>query len=325
MLQEGNEPPLIAIVGPTASGKTNVGVELAHRLNGEIISADAVAVYRGLDIGSAKPDLAERNRVSFHLIDVAEPDDDFTLADFERLASVAIADIRARGKTPILVGGTGLYVRSVTATLSMPNVPPQPDFRAERWAEVEANNGVSVYLHERLEKIDPASAQKIAANDAKRIIRALEVFQVTGQAMSAFHTPEGVRGVPKPNTFVFGLELPRPDLYARIEARVDAMMERGFLNEVRGLLERGCGPEWKSMQSLGYRHLCRFLRGEIPLDVAVAELKQDTRRYAKRQIAWFGADSTVRPVNLPSEPKAEQASDVIQALLGQVNKTTAIN
>ena len=308
-----SEPPLVGIVGPTASGKTDIGVALAKRLNGEIISADAVAVYRGLDIGSAKPTFQERNRVPFHLIDVADADEDFTLANFENLALAAIADIRARGKTPILVGGTGLYVRAVTATLTMPSVAPQPDFRAALWAEVE-NKG-SAELHKRLESVDAPSAQKIAANDAKRIIRALEVFHITGKPISAFHTPEGVRGVPRPNTVLFGLQIPRPVLYERIERRVDLMMSAGFLDEVRGLLTSGCGPELKSMQSLGYRQLAAHLRGETRLDDAVAELKQATRRYSKRQISWFGADTTVRPVSLPSEPQAEKAAEEIQALL----------
>lgn len=309
------EPPLIAVVGPTASGKTDVGVVLTQRMNGEIVSADAVAVYRGLDIGSAKPNLRERNSVPFHIIDVADPDEDFSLADFERLAGAAISDIRARGKVPILVGGTGLYVRSVTATLSMPAVPPQPDFRAGLWAEAEASG--SAGLHERLTAADPVSAQKIAANDTKRVIRALEVFYVTGQAMSSFHTPEGVQGIPRLNTFVFGLDLPRTVLYERIENRVDAMMANGFLSEVSDLLEQGYGPDLKSMQSLGYRQLTQCLRGELSLDDAVAELKRATRRYAKRQISWFGADKTVRPITLPSEPQAERAADAIQSLLLQ--------
>ena len=308
-----HEPPLIAVVGPTASGKTEVGIVLAERLDGEIISADAVAVYRGLDVGSAKPDEKEQGQATFHLLDVAEPSDDFTLADFERLALAAVSDIRARGKTPILVGGTGLYVRAVTAVLTMPHVPPQPELRAMLWDEVERLG--SAALHERLVRVDPVSAQKIASNDAKRIIRALEVYEVTGQPISSFHTPEGVRGVPRPNTVLFGLELPRPVLYERIERRVDAMMKRGFLGEVRGLLDAGYGPELKSMQSLGYRQLAAHLRGEIGMNEAIVELKQATRRYSKRQIAWFGADTTVRPVPLPSEYEAEKTADAIQALL----------
>ena len=285
------EPPLIALVGPTASGKTEVGIGLAQRLNGEIVSADAVAVYRGLTIGSAKPTAEEQARARFHLIDVASPDDDFTLADFERQANAAIADIRRRGKTPILVGGTGLYVRAVTATLTVPNVPPQPALRERLWAEVEAA-GAPV-LHARLASVDPVSASKILVNDAKRIIRALEVWEVTGQPLSAFHTPEGVRGVPKANTRIFGLRWDRERLYRRIEARVDAMMAAGFLDEVRALLEAGYGPEQKSMQSLGYRHLLDHLVRNKPLAEAVEELKRDTRRFSKRQMIWFRADPQV--------------------------------
>jgi len=197
------EPPLIAIVGPTASGKTAVGVALAKRLNGEIVSADAVAVYRYLNIGAAKPDAEERARATFHLIDVAEPADEFSLSDFVEQADAAIVSIRARGRVPILVGGTGLYVRAVTATLSMPNVAPQEELRAALWKEVEAQGAAA--LHARLAKVDPAAAAKILPGDGKRIIRALEVHAVTGRTMSSFHTAEGVRGVPKPNTFQFGL------------------------------------------------------------------------------------------------------------------------
>lgn len=289
--QPEQNAPLIALVGPTAVGKTAVGIALCARINGEIVSADAVAVYRGLDIGAAKPDASERAQTAFHLINVADPDEDFTLADFERQANEAIADIRRRGKTPILVGGTGLYVRSVTATLTVPHVPPQPELRAELWAQVEQHG--SAFLHARLHAVDPASGAKILPGDAKRIIRALEVYEITGQPMSAFHTPEGVRGIPKPNTCIFGLNINRQLLYERIEKRVDAMMAGGFLDEVRGLLGAGYGPELKSLQSLGYRHLAAYLCGETTLEAAIETLKRDTRRYAKRQISWFNADSQV--------------------------------
>lgn len=283
--------PLIAIVGPTAVGKTAVGMALAERLGGEIISADAVAVYRGLDIGAAKPTAEEQARCPFHLIDVVDPDAEFTVADFQRLAEAAIADIRRRDRLPILVGGTGFYVRAVTATLSLPQVPPQPEIRAALVAEAE-RYGTPV-LHARLARVDASAARRILPNDRKRIVRALEVFQVTGQPISAFHTPEGIHGIPRPDTHLFGLTLARESLYARIEARVDAMRAAGFEDEVRGLLAAGFGPELKSMQSLGYRHLAAFLRGEIERDQAIRELKRDTRRYAKRQLSWFRADSNI--------------------------------
>lgn len=308
------EPPLIAIVGPTASGKTAVGIAVAKQCNGEIVSADAVAVYRYLDIGAAKPDISEREQATFHVIDVANPDEDYSLSDFETQANAAIAAIRARGKTPILVGGTGLYVRSVTATLSMPNVAPQEAFRAALWTEVESS-GAAV-LHQRLEQVDPISAAKILPGDGKRIIRALEVLEVTGHPMSSFHTPEGVRGIPRPNTFQFGLTRNRAELYRRIETRVDAMLESGLADEVQGLLERGYGPALKSMQSLGYRHLCRHLIEGQPIGETVEELKRDTRRFAKRQLSWFGNDPGVTWVNVTDEDTAEA---VAGALIQQWN------
>ncbi len=303
------EPPLIAVVGPTASGKTAVAVALAKRLGGEIVSADAVAVYRRLDIGAAKPDDAERASATFHLIGVVDPDEEFTLADFESLASAAIADIRRRGKVPILAGGTGLYVRAVTATLAVPAVAPQEAFRARLWAEV-AEGGAGV-VYERLRAVDPASALKILPGDAKRAIRALEVHEVTGRPISDFHTREGVHGVPKPNLFQFGLERERAELYRRIETRVDAMMVDGFLGEVRDLLAAGYDASLKSMGSLGYRHLARHLRGELTLAEVVEELKRDTRRFAKRQISWFRADPGVSWLPVAEGSSAEAAADAL--------------
>lgn len=288
---ESAEPPLIAIVGPTAVGKTAVGLALAEKIGGEIISADAVAVYRGLDIGAAKPDASERLRVPFHLVDVVSPDEDFTVADFAQHAEAAISDIRRRGKYPIVVGGTGLYIRAVTATLSVPNVPPQTELRAALWEEVGQHG--SSFLHQRLTQVDAESATKILPGDAKRIIRALEVYTVTGKPLSSFHTPEGVQGIPRPNTAQFGLTMDRARLYARIEARVDAMLAAGFLDEVRDLVSRGFHSDLKAMQSLGYRHLAAYLAGALSLELAIEELKKDTRRFAKRQLSWFNADPNI--------------------------------
>jgi len=262
-----------------------------------------------MDIGSAKPDRAERAQAVFHLIDRVTPDVDYTLADFERDANAAIADIRARGKTPILVGGTGLYVRAVTATLTVPGVPPQTEFREALWREVEASGAPA--LHAKLATIDPQAAEKILPGDAKRIIRALEVYEVTGQTISSFHTPEGIRGVPKPNTYLFGVNRERTELYTRIEMRVDVMMAAGFLEEVRGLLASGYGPELKSMQSLGYKHLVRHLREDELLATMLEELKRDTRRYAKRQISWFKADTQVRWIETMTPLSAEADADTL--------------
>ena len=299
------EIPLVAIVGATASGKTAVAVEIAEQLNGEIISADAVSVYRYLDIGAAKPDASERARAQFHLIDVADPDEDFSLGDFTRLADAAIADIRARGKMPIVAGGTGLYVRGVTATLSVPEVAPDETLREElRAMGAEA-------LFARLQGVDPVAAAKILPGDVKRMVRALEVFETTGKPMTAFHTPEGVQGVPKPNTYIFCLDRERTELYRRIETRVDVMLAAGLVAEVQGLLDRGYQPSLKSMTSLGYRHVARYLLHNQPLTEAVDELKRDTRRFAKRQLSWFRADAQVNGLAVGDTDSAEAVADAL--------------
>ncbi|MBC8140481.1 MAG: tRNA (adenosine(37)-N6)-dimethylallyltransferase MiaA [Armatimonadetes bacterium] len=309
------ETPLIAVVGATASGKTAVAVALAECLNGEIISADAVAVYRYLNIGAAKPDAHERARATFHLVDVADPDEDFSLSDFERLANPIIAEIRRRGKTPILAGGTGLYVRGLTATLSVPAVAPNEALRAslrEQGAEA---------LYDRLQTVDPASAAKILPGDVKRMIRALEVYETTGQAMSSFHTPEGIRGVPKPNTVIFGLDRERAGLYRRIEDRVDVMIGGSLEAEVRDLLARGYHANLKSMQSLGYRHVLRYVSGEQTLAEAVDDMKRDTRRFAKRQLSWFRADAQVQWIPVTETDSAEAVAEVLTDALRKTGST----
>ncbi|MCX6368813.1 MAG: tRNA (adenosine(37)-N6)-dimethylallyltransferase MiaA [Armatimonadetes bacterium] len=301
---------LLALVGPTAVGKTAVGIALAERLNGELISADAVAVYKKLDIGSAKPTQDEQARVRFHLIDVAEPTDDFTMTDFERLASAAISEIRSRGKLPILLGGTGLYVRAVTSELSIPAAAPQPEFRAARWAEVEEFG--APWLHAKLTGIDPPSAAKIQPGDGKRIIRALEVFEVTGQPLSSFHTPEGVHGILKPGVQILGLDREREALYERIDRRVDQMMTEGFIAEVRQLLDSGVPRDAKSLISLGYRHLVQFHCDEVSLEDTVAMIKRDTRRYAKRQLSWFRNDPAVNWTNIKEGDSAEDVAERLE-------------
>ena len=297
------ETPLIAVVGATASGKTAAAVALAERLNGEIVSADAVAVYRYLNIGAAKPDADEMARATFHLVDVANPDEDFSLSDFERLANPLIAGIRTRGKTPIIAGGTGLYVRALTATLSVPAVAPDEGLR-ETLRAMGAEG-----LYARLSDVDPVSAARILPGDAKRMVRALEVYETTGRPMSSFHTPEGIRGVPKPDTVIFGLDRERPALYARIEQRVDAMLNAGLVDEVRALVARGYGATLKSMGSLGYRHILRYLDNQQTLAEATDDLKRDTRRFAKRQLSWFRADSQVQWIAVHETDSAEAVAD----------------
>jgi len=305
--------PLVALVGPTASGKTAVGIALAGLLGAEIISADAVAVYRGLDIGAAKPDAAERATARFHCIDLADPSFDFSVHDYVAAAEAACAQVRGRGRLPLIVGGTGLYVRPMMATLSLPPVPPQPELRDALACEAETI-GVEA-LHGRLAGIDPASAARIHPGDLRRIVRALEVHAVAGRPMSDFHTPEGVHGIPRPGALAVGLERDPEDLAARIAARVGSMLDGGFESEVRGLLAAGADPRSKALSSLGYRHLIQYLVDGRPLSEVVAELERDTRRYAKRQRSWFRNDPSVRWVEVPrDEPPAETAGRIAALL-----------
>ena len=306
------ETYLVGIVGATATGKTAVGIELAGLMKGEIVSADAVAVYRGLNIGAAKPTMEEQALASFHLIDVANPDADFTVADFTQQSEAAFEQIRARSHMPLLVGGTGLYVRSVTATLSIPAVPPQIALRERLWQEVEEFG--APYLHGQLEAVDAASASKILRGDAKRIIRALEVYTVTGRPLSSFHTPEGVQGIGRTGVRLFGLMMEREALYQRIEERVETMLRSGFVDEVRGLLNRGYSETLKSMQSLGYRHISAYLHDEIEYDVMVETLKRDTRRFARRQLMWFRADSRIEWIAVDGESALSIARQIFSRL-----------
>ncbi|CBE68426.1 MAG: tRNA (adenosine(37)-N6)-dimethylallyltransferase MiaA [Candidatus Methylomirabilis oxygeniifera] len=277
--------PLIVLVGPTAVGKSSMALAVAERVRGEIIAADSMQVYRGLDIGTAKPSADERQRVPHHLLDLVKPDQPFTAADYMRLASAAIIDIRARGRLPIIVGGTGLYVRALFRGLV--DGPGEMTLLRETLYQ-EAERVGSATLHRRLEITDPEAAATIHPNDLFRVVRALEVAAVSGHLLSALRV-EGRRNhkpVPGP-VLRFGLERNRQELYRRIEARVEAMMTQGLLREVQDLLDRGYGPVLKPLRAIGYRHMIGHLKGQIRLDDAVASLKRDTRRYAKRQLTWF--------------------------------------
>jgi tRNA dimethylallyltransferase len=304
--------PRVALVGPTASGKTAVGIALAQRLDTEIISADSMQVYRQMDIGTAKPTRDEQSQAVFHAVDVVDPDQDWTLADFQSLAEQAAASISARGRRPLIVGGTGLYIRALTTRLDIPNVAPNAEARA-LWQHLAAEQG-NPALQAELARVDPEAAQRIHGNDVKRMIRALEVHAATGIALSEWHARNRAQGT-ETDAVLFGVHYAqREALYARIEDRVDAMMALGFLHEVQALQERGYGRELKAMQSLGYRHLAAALAGETSLEDAVAALKQDTRRFAKRQLIWFRADPRIHW--LEAEGKApETLADEIWVLL----------
>lgn len=284
--------PLAVLCGPTATGKTEISIPLAEALGAEIVAADSRTVYRGMDIGTAKPSAALRACVPHHLIDVADPRETFTVARYQRLAEAAIAEIRARGRLPLLVGGTGLYIRAVADALAIPRVPPDPDLRARLEAE-EAAGGPGT-LHRRLAALDPAAAARIHPRNVRRLVRALEVTLLTGVPISA----QQGQGRADPGVTIVGLTIDRPRLYARIDARVDAQLAAGLVDEVRGLLAAGVPPEAPAMQGLGYKEIAGWLTGAWSYDEAVRRLKRNTRRYAKRQWTWFRRDPRVRWVEV---------------------------
>ncbi len=274
-------PPLIAIVGPTAVGKTALSLELAQRLNAEIVSADSRQVYRRMDIGTAKPTRAERATVMHHLIDIVDPDDEFSLAIYVDRARTALEDITARGKVPLLVGGTGQYLAAVLEGWQIPRVPPQPELRAALEQEVHAYGAMA--LHARLAQVDPLAAAAIMPENVRRVIRALEVYLITGKPISVQQT----RQPPPYRIQTLWLQVPRAELYGRIDARVDAMMASGLLAEVQALLEAGYDWTLPAMSGLGYIQFRPYFAGSTDVASCVQQLKYDTHAFARRQASWF--------------------------------------
>lgn len=281
---EISRPPLVVILGPTAVGKSEISIQLAERLNGEIVSADSRLFYRGMDIGTAKPTLAERSRVPHHLIDVAAPDQVWSLAVFQQHAREAIAGVHRRNRLPFLVGGTGQYVRSVTHGWDLPQVAPHPPLRAamQRWSADVGADG----LHDRLTVVDPQAARTIDPRNLRRTMRALEVILVTGRRFSE----QRRSGLSSYRLLLLGLSRPRSELYARIDARIDAMMAAGFVLEVQSLLQKGYSPELPAFSAIGYREIVAHLGGQLTLDEAVTGIKRATRTFVRRQANWFKAD-----------------------------------
>lgn len=276
--------PLIVIVGPTGVGKTAVGVWLAREVGGEIVSADSRQIYRGMDIGTAKPTPEEQAQVRHHLIDVVDPDQTLTLAEYQELARAAIEDIQSRGRVAFLVGGTGLYVRAVVEGWTVPHVPPNPVLRQVLLERAEREGAQSLY--NELQAVDPAAAARIDPRNVRRVIRALEVYHGTGEAPSRL---QGRRPPPYAVLWI-GLTMERAALYARVDARIEAMIAAGWIDEVRDLLARGCSLDLPAMSALGYREIGAYLRGETSLEEAVALIKRHTRRFIRHQYAWFSPD-----------------------------------
>ncbi len=278
---------LAALVGPTAVGKTELAIRLAQKIGGEIISCDSMQVYRGMDIGTAKAGLAQRATVPHHLLDMVEPDVNFTVADYQRLAQQAIRKLNESGHIPMLVGGTGLYYQAVVDNYDFFPMESRQPIRA-KWEQICAEQGIDC-LYEHLRAIDPDYALKVGGNDKKRIIRALEVYDLTGQPFSSLQNQNK-------DTYrlcAIGLYMDRTELYARIEQRVDAMIKEGLVEEVARLREKGYDLSLNSMQALGYKQVYNYLEGLLTYEAMVYEIKKETRNFAKRQYTWFNKDKRI--------------------------------
>lgn len=272
---------LITIVGPTATGKSALAVRLAQRLGGEVINADSRQVYRGMDIGTAKPAVEARATVPHHLFDIIDPNEPFNLGLYLDLISDTLADCWSRGVRPLVTGGTGQYVWALLEGWQVPRVAPDLAFRAELEARAEREGAQS--LIDELERVDPAYAARVDKANVRRVIRALEVYHRTGRPLSSCAT----RTPPDFSWTAIGLDCPRDELYPRIDTRVDTMMASGLLDELRGLIERGYNCQLSSMAGIGYRQLCQHLAGELSLEEAVERIKTATHRLARMQSTWF--------------------------------------
>lgn len=307
MVSQEVEFPLVVICGPTAVGKTAAATELAERVGGEIVAADSRTIYRQMDIGTAKPTPEQRARVRHHLLDVANPDEIITVAVYRRMARAAIQEIRARRKTPILVGGTGLYIRAVVDGFTIPEVPPDPSLR-QHLEEVERHAPGA--LHARLSAADPVAAARIHPRNVRRLIRALEVFEHTGRPIST----QQRRADPVGRIVQIGLTVNRGALYRHIDERVDAQIAAGLIHEVRNLLARGHDPSLPALQGLGYKEIIEYLGGKVTLEEATRRLKRNTRRYAKRQYTWFRRDARIRWLEV-DDLEPGQVADAIVGML----------
>lgn len=297
MQTDPGQTKMVIIQGPTASGKSELAVRLAENFSGEIINADSMQVYRGMNVGTAKPSREMQDRVPHHLLGVIDPDRQFSAADFRREAEKVIRDIVDRGKRVFIVGGTGLYIKALTKGLiDSPGGNDQLREELKAVAKVRGN----LELYERLAKVDPATAERLHPNDLVRIIRALEVHEMTGCSMSEFRNRHQFGGGGGYCCLKLGITADRSELYRRIDERVDRMMENGLVEEVEELLSKGYSPCLKSMRSLGYRQICSSLSGEITMEEAVSLIKRDTRRYAKRQMTWFRKDDEIKWFDYPS-------------------------
>ena len=305
---------VIVVAGPPATGKTRLGIELARRCGGEIVSADSMQIYRGMDIGTAKATRAERAEAVHHMLDVAEPWEDYSVSRYVREASAVCDRLLAEGRTPIRVGGTGLYIDSLLAGREFSGRQEGDEtLRRELGEEYDRIGGEA--MRERLRAFDPERAAKLHPGDKRRIVRAIEVYRLTGKTITR-HDAETRALPPRYESLRFVLNYAdRADLYARIDARVDEMLREGLFDEVAGLLAAGLSPACTAMQAIGYKETALALSGAISREEAAAQIKQNSRRYAKRQLTWFGRDAGARRITWEKRPDPEAALALIEPLL----------
>ncbi|WP_284701596.1 tRNA (adenosine(37)-N6)-dimethylallyltransferase MiaA [Cytobacillus spongiae] len=305
---------VIVLIGPTAVGKTNASIELANRFNGEIISGDSMQIYKRMDIGTAKITREEMEGIPHHLLDIKDPRESFSVADFQELVRKNISEIHSRGKIPLIVGGTGLYIQSVLYDYQFTDTPGDEDYRKELEAELEKNG--PDWLHGKLLRIDPVSASNIHPNNTRRVIRALEIYHCTGKRMAEFQASQSKEL--QYNAAIIGLTMDREKLYERINLRVDMMMTQGLLEEVKELYDEGV-RNVQSVQAIGYKELYEYLDGLIGLERAKENLKQNSRRYAKRQLTWFRNKMDVAWFDMTDENRhSEIIEDISEFIAGKL-------
>lgn len=307
---------ILLIVGPTAVGKTACAIELAKKLDGEIISADSMQIYKEMNIGTAKPSAKELGEVNHHLIDIISPDIDFSVAEFQRLAFDLVDDIHKRGKLPIISGGTGLYINSILYDMDFSKTYSDSSFRDQ--LTKECNESGNMFLHDKLKIIDPKAAERIHPNNVKRVIRALEINHISKSNMGDFSTDIKLNS--KYNSILVGLTRDRAKLYERINHRVDLMIEQGLVEEVENLLIKGYSKDLVSLQGLGYKEIADYVDGKCDLEEAIEILKRSTRRYAKRQLTWFNRYSQIEFFDVGQYTKSiSLTNDIIKFLKQIVN------
>jgi tRNA dimethylallyltransferase len=300
---------LFILMGPTAVGKTSISIEMAKRLNGEIISADSMQIYKYMDIGTAKITKDEMQNIPHYMIDILYPDEAFTVANYKQLAAQHISKINSEGKLPLVVGGTGLYINSLVYKLNFASVPPNEEYRRE--LEKLADRYGNEYIYDMLLKIDIESGSRISIKDRKRIIRALEIYESTGKTMSEYNKDFRMENDDY-NLSMVCLNMSRDKLYSRINQRVDIMIEQGLVEEVRRILSMGYDRSLISLKGIGYKEIIMYLNNECTLEEAIDKIKQGSRNYAKRQLTWFRRDNRIKWIDVDDFQNMKELCDNIE-------------